>query len=145
VEKLRDDPDEKHQKDIAKLQSELDESKHQGVDLKNSNQALHDQILSLERLNNQLQGSLLQSLSLTALHQQQQLNLTANQKIFQEISLRLEAEAAKMECTVCMEKLIDIVFAPCGHSCTCSKCSIPMKECPICRTNITSSTKIYLV
>lgn len=44
------------------------------------------------------------------------------------------------ECVVCFENDKTIVFAPCGHYCTCKSCSDAIvnknNECPMCRTII---------
>ncbi len=37
-------------------------------------------------------------------------------------------------CTICSEKNIDCVAAPCGHQMCCLKCSKQLRYCPVCRT-----------
>ena len=52
-------------------------------------------------------------------------------------------ETIKMfECKICMEKLNKIMLVPCGH-CFCLDCSKNLKECPICRSSISSINNIY--
>ena len=46
------------------------------------------------------------------------------------------------ECKICMEKLNKIMLVPCGH-CFCLECSRNLKECPICRSTISSINNIY--
>ncbi|XP_077986680.1 E3 ubiquitin-protein ligase LRSAM1-like [Glandiceps talaboti] len=41
------------------------------------------------------------------------------------------------ECVVCMERLSDMVFLPCGHVCCCYQCSTSLDTCPMCRTHLT--------
>ncbi|XP_077866101.1 E3 ubiquitin-protein ligase LRSAM1-like [Saccoglossus kowalevskii] len=41
------------------------------------------------------------------------------------------------ECVVCMDKMSDMVFLPCGHVCCCYQCSSTISECPMCRGRIT--------
>jgi hypothetical protein len=36
-------------------------------------------------------------------------------------------------CIICLEVQRSIAFVPCGHLCTCLKCSASLKQCPICR------------
>ena len=36
-------------------------------------------------------------------------------------------------CKICYDKTINIVFQPCSHSLSCSKCSKNLIVCPICR------------
>ena len=40
------------------------------------------------------------------------------------------------ECVVCLEKASAIILIPCGHVCVCYNCSLPLTECPMCRTGI---------
>lgn len=42
------------------------------------------------------------------------------------------------ECVICLGNAPNIIFAPCGHLCSCSECFTKFKEkkCPICRGNI---------
>lgn len=46
------------------------------------------------------------------------------------------------ECKICMERLNKIMLVPCGH-CFCLECSKNLKECPICRSSISSINNIY--
>lgn len=46
------------------------------------------------------------------------------------------------ECKICMERLNKIMLVPCGH-CFCLECSRNLKECPICRSSISSINNIY--
>ncbi len=42
------------------------------------------------------------------------------------------------ECVVCMDKPSELVFAPCGHLCTCSICGGKLQKCCICRVVISA-------
>lgn len=46
------------------------------------------------------------------------------------------------ECVVCMDAESKIVFAPCGHFCTCDICAKKLKYCCICRGMISSLVSI---
>jgi Inhibitor of Apoptosis domain/Zinc finger, C3HC4 type (RING finger) len=46
-------------------------------------------------------------------------------------------------CTVCMDADRNIAFVPCGHLLTCAVCSLAMKKCPICRSEIASFLSVY--
>lgn len=48
----------------------------------------------------------------------------------------VRAWAPCSECVVCMDAAVDIVFAPCGHSSTCSSCAEKLTNCCICRSHI---------
>jgi hypothetical protein len=50
----------------------------------------------------------------------------------------------KTNCVVCLERARNIAFAPCGHVVCCATCTAELKQCPICRQQITSSSKIFL-
>jgi len=46
------------------------------------------------------------------------------------------------ECVICLDNLPDVIFLPCGHTCTCDKCGANLKECPLCRVEISSRLKM---
>jgi len=50
-----------------------------------------------------------------------------------------------MECIVCFERAKDTLLQPCNHICCCSECASRLKPniCPVCRTAITSKSKIF--
>ncbi|XP_065057529.1 baculoviral IAP repeat-containing protein 3-like [Rhopilema esculentum] len=60
----------------------------------------------------------------------------------------LKRELDKMRemqlCKICMDEQVGIAFHPCGHLCTCHNCSVGMTQCPLCRANIQSSSRVYL-
>ena len=39
-------------------------------------------------------------------------------------------------CKVCLDAAAAVLFDPCGHLSTCSRCSSSLTECPMCRRNI---------
>ena len=55
-------------------------------------------------------------------------------------------EPAQNSCFVCLEFESDHVLVPCGHLGLCSQCVTKVKStCPICKTPIQSTMKIYRV
>lgn len=48
----------------------------------------------------------------------------------------------KCICPICLERNINVTFG-CGHL-TCSECSTKIRECPICRTEITMRITVFL-
>ena len=50
----------------------------------------------------------------------------------------------KKSCIVCISNEINMMFKPCNHLCICEKCSEKVKNCPMCRTLITSKLKVKL-
>ena len=55
-------------------------------------------------------------------------------------------EEPKLLCCICLDNAITLLLEPCNHICICNKChdSLVTKECPICRTKILATRKIYL-
>jgi hypothetical protein len=50
----------------------------------------------------------------------------------------------KYTCFLCLKNGIDVAFSPCGHV-VCSDCNRhPLRECPFCRTLISSAMKLYI-
>lgn len=49
------------------------------------------------------------------------------------------------ECVVCMDRRPEVVFLTCGHVCTCSICSQPLNDCPICRQTIIQKCRLFSV
>ena len=47
-------------------------------------------------------------------------------------------------CCVCMTQTIEIIFN-CAHAATCEECAKSLCVCPICRADITSRNRIYLI
>jgi hypothetical protein len=56
-------------------------------------------------------------------------------------------EEPKFLCSVCYDGSITLLLEPCNHICICELCynSLITKECPICKTNISATKKIYFV
>ena len=50
----------------------------------------------------------------------------------------------KNHCCVCLEIDKTIMLDPCKHVCVCEKCSSGLVVCPLCRTQITNKTKVYI-
>eukprot|EP00903_Cladosiphon_okamuranus_P010591 g10015.t1 len=50
-------------------------------------------------------------------------------------------------CKICMDALVDILFLPCAHQCTCSRCggAFAGKPCILCRTVVKKVQKVIRV
>jgi ATP-dependent DNA helicase PIF1 len=48
-------------------------------------------------------------------------------------------------CVVCLANTKNIAFIPCGHICSCEVCYKNINQCPICRSEINSIVKVYIV
>jgi len=53
-------------------------------------------------------------------------------------------ETSALLCVVCIDRTKDMLFYPCMHVSCCGLCGEELKECPMCRGNITKKSKIYL-
>ncbi|KAF7662811.1 hypothetical protein LDENG_00225600 [Lucifuga dentata] len=47
-------------------------------------------------------------------------------------------------CKVCMDKLVSIVFIPCGHLVVCGDCAASLRHCSICRAVIRGSVRAFM-
>lgn len=47
-------------------------------------------------------------------------------------------------CVVCMAAPRDTVLVPCKHVCLCHACAQQLHECPVCKTPIAQTERIYL-
>jgi len=55
-------------------------------------------------------------------------------------------QAGYAECCVCLEKFRRpdlLALVPCGHRCVCAKCEPHLNQCPMCRTPIGGSLKVF--
>jgi hypothetical protein len=54
-------------------------------------------------------------------------------------------EFEKKECTVCLALPAHVVALPCGHRCFCTnaECSAHVSACPLCRTPIAGTLRIF--
>lgn len=50
----------------------------------------------------------------------------------------------EMTCSECKVNEKNTAFIPCGHVSSCTKCSIKLKECPICKQPIQSILNVYM-
>lgn len=48
-----------------------------------------------------------------------------------------------LQCIICCDRQIEIVFVPCGHQLACRKCCERMTTCPVCRLAIESKVRTY--
>ena len=60
----------------------------------------------------------------------------------------LEAENELLKttklCTVCLDNIRDVLFAPCAHVVACHTCTTRLKKCVLCRARIKGIVKVYL-
>ena len=46
-------------------------------------------------------------------------------------------------CKICYDRDIAVVFIPCGHQMTCTRCALNLDNCPICRKDIRNFVRTY--
>lgn len=46
-------------------------------------------------------------------------------------------------CKICFSEEKNILFIPCKHVAVCKQCSVPLSTCPICRSKIENTMRIY--
>jgi hypothetical protein len=68
---------------------------------------------------------------------------TEEEYITKNASNRKNSKAEEDLCKICMENLIECVFAECGHMICCISCSKNLKQCPFCRNDIVKAIKFY--
>jgi len=54
-------------------------------------------------------------------------------------------EEPKIMCSICYDASITLLLEPCNHICMCGVCydALVKKECPICKTAISATKKVY--
>ena len=57
---------------------------------------------------------------------------------------RIRQLQEERKCKICLDKLADIVFVPCGHLCSCTSCAPALRKCPICRVKIEKAIRTYV-
>ena len=65
---------------------------------------------------------------------------TNNLLLLEEIKILHEEKV----CKICLDNEREVVFRPCGHFVSCNKCGLSLKQCPFCRSKISTFLKIYL-
>ena len=60
------------------------------------------------------------------------------------IPIKLDEQEVEHKCAICMGKPKNVAFIPCGHVCCCQQCSESSVQCPVCRSNITQRTTIFI-
>ncbi|KAJ6647353.1 Death-associated inhibitor of apoptosis 2 [Pseudolycoriella hygida] len=53
-------------------------------------------------------------------------------------------EENRLQCKVCFEDEVGVVFLPCGHLVTCFQCASGLSLCPLCRKSIKAYVRTYL-
>jgi len=73
-----------------------------------------------------------------------------NRPTFEALKLKLRnayaaavAAAAQATCVICCERVPAMVLLPCGHVCLCQDCASAVQTCPMCRTPVAGSMRVY--
>lgn len=65
-------------------------------------------------------------------------------KLKKKSCLILADSSDQYRCKICFEEKLDVLFIPCNHIITCSKCSSKLSQCPVCREDIVGSITVYI-
>ncbi|XP_076818304.1 baculoviral IAP repeat-containing protein 2-like [Clavelina lepadiformis] len=57
---------------------------------------------------------------------------------------RIRELQEERKCKICLDRMADVVFVPCGHLCSCTECAQALRKCPICRMKIEKSIRTYM-
>ncbi len=76
----------------------------------------------------------------TAILRSQIDQLTHDKKINKNQS---ESKEEAKNCVICLDNAIQTTFIPCGHVSCCLDCGLSLKNCPICRADITLCQKLF--
>jgi hypothetical protein len=47
------------------------------------------------------------------------------------------------ECIVCWEDKACVALSPCGHVCLCETCAPQQRQCPVCRSDVSCTLRVY--
>lgn len=88
--------------------------------------------------------------SQSQLHQSNTLSIKPSRKgVTENTSLAQRKEKGRIqeegECCVCMNARSDTALYRCGHVCACMPCANELKQCPICREQVTDVIKIWKI
>nr|XP_023654568.1 baculoviral IAP repeat-containing protein 7-like isoform X1 [Paramormyrops kingsleyae] len=77
---------------------------------------------------------------------QERIQTRARDKAAGELSAEEQLRQLQEErtCKVCMDKLVSMVFIPCGHLVVCTDCAASLRNCPICRAIIRGSVRAFM-
>lgn len=67
-------------------------------------------------------------------------NRTQNYPMTQTESGDDAVRMRNVECKICMQEEVGVVFLPCGHLLSCVMCAPAISNCPLCRQKITSES-----
>ena len=60
------------------------------------------------------------------------------------LKARLERLEDALQCRICLCQRVEAVFCPCGHAACCLECAGRVETCPLCRSNVERTQRIYL-
>lgn len=94
------------------------------------------------KLRNQLEGNLHLLISDAAADECEQMTTESRPK--SSTSSTDQSNEEKLQCRICFDRCIEIVFMPCCHANCCERCSADCDNCPLCRAVVNDKLKIFL-
>lgn len=56
----------------------------------------------------------------------------------------IEAAQQAAECVICLSNAMTTALTPCGHRVVCSTCAIDLQQCPLCRSEVNGTIRVYV-
>jgi len=139
LKKAADKGNQQAQREVKRILAESEETNH--ATLRNAN------FPTIGQVKKQLQAlessKLRQEVMALTWKETQELEM-ALEKSLEVVRQRKEVLLkSKLECKVCLENETDTVFLECGHQCCCGVCAKELKQCPLCRREISRVVTIF--
>jgi hypothetical protein len=64
--------------------------------------------------------------------------------IEQKMITNSEKEGNNNKCVICMDLTEQIMLRPCKHVCVCENCNADLEICPVCKTQIISTERVFI-
>lgn len=117
------------------------ESEQKQKDLSNELAQTKDRLLRHEAEIGQMRGENLSTMSTAALFALEGRLHDSLRSVHEEMQRR----RLHLECVVCLNERVSILFTPCGHLSTCQNCAAKVGEtCPVCMRPIETKIRAYI-
>ncbi|CAF1303609.1 unnamed protein product [Didymodactylos carnosus] len=97
----------------------------------------------IENINGNKDKIVIPTEKLKQIKQKENQTIENDRKCEYETEVKLKASEINI-CVLCREEEKQLACIPCGHLCTCTKCSQELQLCPICKGKIQAFVKVYV-